>query len=201
MTVGERRPQQVRLATLLMTSPVVPVITIERAEDGVPLARALIAGGLTAIEITLRTPAAHDAAAAIVRDFPEVRVGIGTVLSAADLATAHKLGASFAVSPGATPDLLTAAAALDLPFLPGVATASETMAALARGFDVLKLFPAVPAGGIGAVRALAGPFPAVRFCPTGGIDQVNMVEWLKQPNVLAIGGSWLAPTADIRQGN
>ncbi len=188
-------------ASLLSGCPVVPVITIERSADAVPLARALVTGGIRAIEITLRTPAARDAAAAIVKDVPEAIVGVGTVLNPGDLATARDLGARFIVSPGATPDLLAAAAASDLPFLPGVQTASELMACLAAGFDIVKLFPAVPAGGLALLRALAGPFPGVRFCPTGGIGEGNAAEWLAEPNVLAVGGSWVAPPGAIRKGD
>src|SRR3954453_17228657 len=157
-----------RLQDLLRLAPVIPVITIERVEDGVPLARALVSGGLRLLEITLRTPAGRDAAAAIIADVPGAVVGIGTVLTPQDLARSRELGARFALSPGATPELLDAAAQSDLPFMPGVATASELMAALARGFDTVKFFPAVPAGGIAALKALAGPFPQARFCPTGG---------------------------------
>lgn len=189
------------LEQILAASPIVPVITIERVADAVPLARALLDGGITAIEITLRTPAAREAAARIVREVPEAVVGIGTVLSAADIAAARALGARFAVSPGSSPELLDAAARAALPLLPGVATASDVMACLARGFSILKLFPAVPIGGLALVRALAGPFPDVRFCPTGGIGEGNAAEWLKEPNVVAVGGSWIAPAADMRAGN
>ena len=189
------------LADILRAAPLVPVITIERAEDGVPVARALVAGGLRALEITLRTSAAPAAAEAIVAAVQEAIVGIGTVLTPQDLEAARGLGARFAVSPGATPELLDAAARGELPFIPGVQTASELMAALARGFDVVKFFPAVPAGGIAALKALAGPFPQVRFCPTGGIGEENFLDWLKLPNVASVGGSWLAPAADIRAGN
>ena len=195
------RIRRARLEEVLRAAPVVPVITIEREGDGVPLARALVAGGLNALEITLRTPAAAAAARAIGEAVPEAIVGIGTVLTAQDLETARGLGARFAVSPGAAPELLDAAAEGDLPFIPGVQTASELMAALARGFDVVKLFPAVPAGGIAALKALAGPFPQVRFCPTGGVAEENFLDWLKLPNVASVGGSWLAPAADIRAGN
>jgi 2-dehydro-3-deoxyphosphogluconate aldolase / (4S)-4-hydroxy-2-oxoglutarate aldolase len=189
------------LDSILQAAPVIPVLTIEREEDGVPLARALVAGGVGALEITLRTPAAAAAARAIAKALPEAILGIGTVLTPQDLETARGLGASFAVSPGATPELLDAAAGGDLPFLPGVATASEVMAALARGFEVVKLFPAVPAGGIALLKALAGPFPQVRFCPTGGIGEETLADWLRLPNVASVGGSWLAPAADIRSGN
>jgi 2-dehydro-3-deoxyphosphogluconate aldolase / (4S)-4-hydroxy-2-oxoglutarate aldolase len=190
-----------KLDEILRVAPLIPVITIERAEDAVPLARALAAGGLRALEITLRTPVARSAAKAIAEQVPEAILGLGTVLTPQDLEVARSLGARFAASPGATPELLDAPAALDLPFLPGVQTASELMAALARGFDVVKFFPAGPAGGIAALKALAGPFPHVRFCPTGGIGEDNVLEWLKLPNVASVGGSWLAPTADIRAGD
>jgi 2-dehydro-3-deoxyphosphogluconate aldolase / (4S)-4-hydroxy-2-oxoglutarate aldolase len=189
------------LRQVLRAAPIIPVITIEHAKDAVPLARALVAGGIKAVEITLRTPAASAAAVAIIRDVPEALVGIGTVLTPHDLTTARTLKARFALSPGATPELLDAAADGTLPFIPGVQTASELMAALARGFDVVKFFPAAQAGGIAALRALAGPFPHVRFCPTGGIGEENFADWLAQPNVVSVGGSWLAPTADIRAGN
>jgi 2-dehydro-3-deoxyphosphogluconate aldolase/(4S)-4-hydroxy-2-oxoglutarate aldolase len=193
--------RRARLDDILRAAPVIPVIAIEREDDGVPLARALVAGGLRALEITLRTPAAPAAARAIAEAVPEAIVGIGTVLTPEDLETARGLGARFAVSPGATPELLDAAASGELPFIPGVQTASELMAALARGFDVVKLFPAVPAGGITALKALAGPFPRVLFCPTGGIGEESFLDWLKLPNVASVGGSWLAPAADIRAGN
>ena len=174
------------------------MITIERVEDAVPLARALVAGGLAALEITLRTATAPAAAAAIVKVVPEAIVGVGTVLTREDLETARTLGARFALSPGATPELLDAAATGDLPFIPGVQTSSELMAALGRGFDVVKFFPAVPAGGVAALQALAGPFPQVRFCPTGGIGEGNFADWLALGNVVSVGGSWLAPASDIR---
>jgi 2-dehydro-3-deoxyphosphogluconate aldolase/(4S)-4-hydroxy-2-oxoglutarate aldolase len=195
------KARRAQLDDLLRAAPVIPVITIERAEEGVPLARALVAGGLRALEITLRTPAAPAAAKAIGEAVPEAIVGVGTVLTPQDLESARGLGARFAVSPGATPELLDAAAGGELPFIPGVQTASELMAALARGFEVVKLFPAVPAGGIAALKALAGPFPQVRFCPTGGIGEENFLDWLKLPNVACVGGSWLAPAADIRAGD
>jgi 2-dehydro-3-deoxyphosphogluconate aldolase/(4S)-4-hydroxy-2-oxoglutarate aldolase len=193
--------RRARLDSILRAAPVVPVLAIERAEDGVPLARALVAGGLSALEITLRTPAAPAAARAIATAVPEAAVGIGTVVTLEDLETARSLGARFAVSPGATPELLDAAARGDLPFVPGVQSASEVMAALARGFEVVKLFPAVPAGGIAALKALAGPFPQVRFCPTGGIGEETLADWLELANVASVGGSWLAPAADIRSGS
>lgn len=193
--------RQDRLSELLRHSPIIPVITIERVEDAVPLAQALVDGGLRLLEITLRTPVAQEAAAAIVANVPEAIVGIGTVVSERDLVLASELGAQFALSPGAAPDLLDAAAASNLPFIPGIATASELMAALARGFDIVKFFPAVPAGGIATLAALAGPFPQARFCPTGGIGEANASEWLAQPNVIAVGGSWLTPATEVRKGD
>jgi 2-dehydro-3-deoxyphosphogluconate aldolase/(4S)-4-hydroxy-2-oxoglutarate aldolase len=193
--------QQQEIAALLKSAVVVPVLTIERLEDAVPLAKALVAGGVRVLEVTLRTPAAIEAARAIMAEVPEAVVGIGTILNADDLARAKTLGASFGISPGATPDLLKAAAASGLPFAPGIATASEVMQALAHGFNLLKFFPAEQSGGIKALRALAGPFPDVRFCPTGGVGEANAAAWLAEPNVVAVGGSWLCPAADIRSGN
>jgi 2-dehydro-3-deoxyphosphogluconate aldolase/(4S)-4-hydroxy-2-oxoglutarate aldolase len=132
---------------------------------------------------------------------PDAIVGIGTILNADDLKRTEALGAKFGISPGATPELLKAAAASSLPFAPGIATASELMQALAHGFDIVKFFPAEQSGGIESLRALAGPFPNVTVCPTGGIGEANAASWLAEPNVLAVGGSWLCPPADIRSGN
>ncbi len=198
MTVATIRAD--RLAELLALGRVIPVITLARLADAVPLARALVAGGVRLLEVTLRTEAGLAGAAAILREVPEAVVGIGTVLTPADLARAAALGARFAVSPGATPALLEAAAAGDLPFLPGIATASELMQALAHGFDTVKFFPAASAGGLTGLKALAGPFPQVRFCPTGGITEANAAEWLAQSNVPAVGGSWLTPAAEVAAG-
>lgn len=194
-------PKQAKIATLFKQAVVIPVLTIEKVEHAVSLAKALVAGGVRTLEVTLRTDAAVAAARAIIAEVPDAIVGIGTILNADDLARARTLGAKFGISPGATPDLLKAAAAGDLPFAPGIATASELMQALAAGFDVVKFFPAEQAGGIRALRALAGPFPHVRFCPTGGIGEANAASWLAEPNVLCVGGSWLCPAADIRAGN
>lgn len=196
----ERTRQQAYLAELFQRTRVIPVITIESVEHAVPMAHALVAGGLQCLEITLRTPAAPAAAAAIAKNVPEAIVGIGTVLDSSDLSRARALGARFALSPGTSPELLDAAAAGELPFVPGIATASELMAALARGFDILKFFPATPLGGTAALRALGGPFPQVRFCPTGGIGEADLPQWVALPNVIAVGGSWLTPLADLRAG-
>ena len=193
--------KQEKLAALFKQAVVIPVLTIERVEHAVPLARALVAGGVRTLEVTLRTDAAVAAAEAIIAEVPEAIVGIGTILNAADLDRARALGSKFGISPGATPELLKAAAASDLPFAPGIATASELMQALTFGFDLLKFFPAEQAGGIRALRALGGPFPNVRFCPTGGVGAANAAAWLAEPNVLCVGGSWLCPAADIRSGN
>ena len=194
-------PKQEKLAALFEQATIIPVLTIERLEDAVPLAKALVAGGVRTLEITLRTPVAIESAKAIMAHVPEAVVGIGTILNADDLARAEGIGARFGISPGATPDLLKAAAASALPFAPGIATASELMLALALGFNLVKFFPAEQSGGIKALRALAGPFPDVRFCPTGGIGEANAASWLAEPNVFAVGGSWLCPAADIRSGN
>ena len=194
-------PKQEKLAALFEQATIIPVLTIERLEDAVPLARALVAGGVRTLEVTLRTPVAIESAKAIMAHVPEAVVGIGTILNADDLARVEAIGARFGISPGATPDLLKAAAASGLPFAPGVATASELMLAVAHGFNLVKFFPAEPSGGIKALRALAGPFPDARFCPTGGIGEANAAAWLAEPNVVAVGGSWLCPAADIRSGN
>jgi 2-dehydro-3-deoxyphosphogluconate aldolase / (4S)-4-hydroxy-2-oxoglutarate aldolase len=198
MSATAKRQQ---LETLFKEAKVIPVLTIERPEDAVPLAKALVAGGVTTLEVTLRTPVAIEAAKAIMADVPDAIVGIGTILNADDLARAEALGAKFGISPGATSELLKAAAASRLPFAPGIATASDLMQALAHGFDLVKFFPAEQAGGIKALRALAGPFPNVLVCPTGGIGEANAATWLAEPNVIAVGGSWLCPAAEVRSGN
>jgi 2-dehydro-3-deoxyphosphogluconate aldolase / (4S)-4-hydroxy-2-oxoglutarate aldolase len=198
MTAASRQQE---LADLFTSATVIPVLTIERLEDAVPLARALVGGGVRVLEVTLRTPVAIEAAKAMISEVPEAIVGIGTILNPEDLARARALGARFGISPGGTPELLKAAAAGDLPFAPGIATASELMQALAHGLDIVKFFPAEQSGGIKALRALAGPFPNMRVCPTGGIGEANAASWLAEPNVLAVGGSWLCPAADIKSGN
>jgi 2-dehydro-3-deoxyphosphogluconate aldolase/(4S)-4-hydroxy-2-oxoglutarate aldolase len=187
-----------RLDAILARSPLIPVIAIEEADAAVPLARALVAGGLTVLEITFRTAAAPEAIRRIVREVPEAIVGAGTIRSADDARQAADLGAQFGVSPGTTREIYAACASAALPLLPGVATASEILVALDHGCEVVKFFPAVPAGGIAAVKALRGPFPTLRFCPTGGINEDNAAEWLAVPGVVAVGGSWLAPDARIK---
>ena len=180
---------------------VIPVLTIERERDAVPLARALFEGGLSVIEITLRTGAAPAAIAAITRELPQIIVGAGTLLRAADIATAVHAGARFLVSPGLTPELASAALSAELPYLPGVATPSEVMAARALGICVMKLFPAEALGGAAWLKALAPVFPGVAFCPTGGIDEASAVEYLALPNVPMVGGSWMAPKDAVAAGD
>jgi 2-dehydro-3-deoxyphosphogluconate aldolase/(4S)-4-hydroxy-2-oxoglutarate aldolase len=186
---------------ILACGPVVPVIMIDRLADAVPLARALLEGGVRVLEITLRTAAALDAIRAIRDAVPEAILGAGTVTTPAQLEEVTRLGVAFAVSPGATPRLLDAAAASPVPLLPGTATASEVMAVLERGYRAMKLFPAEAVGGVALLRALAAPLPAARFCPTGGIDPENAGDYLALPNVVCVGGSWLVPKAAIAAGD
>ena len=182
----------------LRLSPVVPVLTIERIDDAVPLARALVAGGLTVLEVTLRTPAALEAMGRIVAEVPDAVVAAGTVLSVTDLERSAQAGARFAFSPGLADFMLEPQA---IPILPGVATASEIMKGLEAGLDTFKFFPAVPAGGVGTLKGFYGPFPGVAFCPTGGIGANNAHEFLALPNVLCVGGSWVAPESALREGD
>ena len=173
--------------------PIVPVIVIEDAAIAVSLARALVAGGLSALEVTLRTPAALGSIEAIVKAVPEAAIGAGTVRMPIDATRARDAGAAFAVSPGYTHDLGNACIDLGLPLLPGVATASEVMLAYADGHRFCKFFPAVAAGGIPVLQALAGPFPDVQFCPTGGLTETNASGFLALPTVPVCGGTWLTP--------
>lgn len=186
---------------VVTAGPVLPVVVIDNAAHAVPLARALLAGGLKTLEVTLRTAAALDSLRAIADQVPEVMVGAGTALHPRDLDAVRRAGARFAVSPGATPELLRAAHDEGLPILPGVMTPSDVMAALALGHTVLKFFPAGPAGGPALLKAFAGPFPQVRFCPTGGIDLVAAAGYLALPNVCCVGGSWIAPADAVRGGD
>lgn len=187
-------------AELMRAARLIPVLTIDRLADAVPLARALVSGGVRMLEVTLRTPVGAEAARLIRDAVPDAVVGLGTVMTEADLGVARALGLSFAFSPGAPYALLRAARSLAVPFVPGIQTASELMAAIGSGFGTVKFFPAEPAGGIAALRALSGPFPDARFCPTGGIGEDAIESWLALPNVVAVGGSWLAPAAEIEAG-
>ena len=185
------------IEVILRTSPVIPVLTFDRLEDAVPVARALRSGGLRVLEVTLRTACALEAIAAIRAAIPDALVGAGTLTRAADFARCQAVGAHFAVTPGVTSELLAAAPA-DLPLLPGIMTPSELIGARAAGFKACKLFPAHQAGGVGMLQALAGPFPDQLFCPTGGINRATAPEFLALPNVACIGGSWVAPPDAVR---
>jgi 2-dehydro-3-deoxyphosphogluconate aldolase / (4S)-4-hydroxy-2-oxoglutarate aldolase len=186
---------------LLLLAPVIPVLVIDELADAVPLASALVAGGLPVLEITLRTPVALAAIEAIARNVPDACVGVGTVTSTAEMEQSINAGATFAVSPGCTSDLATKAAGFELPYLPGVASPSDVMRALEHDLTFLKLFPAAAAGGPAMLKALAGPFPNVRFCPTGGVGLDNLADYLGLDNVVTVGGSWVAPRSDIADKN
>ena len=186
---------------LVSQTPVIPVLTIERVADAVPLARTLVSGGLPVIEVTLRTKAAIDAIKAIAADVPDCVVGAGTVTRPSDIASAIAAGAKYLVSPGTPADLAAALADASVPVLPGCATVSEAMALAARGFKVLKFFPAEASGGIAWLKSIAAPLPDIKFCPTGGIDQRNATAYLACPNVLAVGGSWVAPKDALAAGD
>jgi 2-dehydro-3-deoxyphosphogluconate aldolase/(4S)-4-hydroxy-2-oxoglutarate aldolase len=179
--------------------PVIPVIVIQRLADAVPLARALVAGGVKVLEITLRTPVALECMRAIAAAVPEAIVGAGTLRSVDDARAALAAGCRFGVSPGYSRDIGLACKQMGLPLLPGVATASEVMAAYADGFSFLKFFPATAAGGIPMLKALAGPFADVVFCPTGGITPETAPQFLALPNVKVCGGSWLTPQDAVDQ--
>jgi 2-dehydro-3-deoxyphosphogluconate aldolase / (4S)-4-hydroxy-2-oxoglutarate aldolase len=195
----ERRQDE--LEAILKLAPVIAVVTIDDAAQAVPLARALTAGGIRAMEITLRTKAALDAIRAVADNVADAVPGAGTVLSLSLLNAAERAGAKFAVSPGTTPELLAAVEKSSVPFLPGSASASEAMWLFAHGYRRQKFFPAEPAGGIGYLRALAGPLPNISFCPTGGISAENASEYLKLPNVICVGGSWLTPEKLVKAGD
>jgi 2-dehydro-3-deoxyphosphogluconate aldolase/(4S)-4-hydroxy-2-oxoglutarate aldolase len=184
---------QAALHDLLATTPVVPVLAIDTVDTALPLARALVAGGLPVLEITLRTPAALEIIRAIGGEIETAVVGAGTVLIPGQYRDAVRAGARFVVSPGATPALLDVAETTSVPFLPGAGTSSEVMRLLERGYGCLKFFPAEPSGGVAYLEALAAPLPGALFCPTGGIDAARAPAYLALPNVVCIGGSWVAP--------
>lgn len=185
----------------LTLSPVIPVVTLDDANDAAPLAHALLAGGLRTIEITLRTPAAPAAIRAVAKDAPEMIVGAGTVLTVRDLDAAIAAGARYALSPGATADLLRAAKNAAIPFIPGVATASEVMLGLDLGYTYFKFFPAEQLGGVAALKGIGAPLAAARFCPTGSITEEKAPAYLALSNVLCVGGSWIASTELIKARN
>ncbi|THA63822.1 bifunctional 4-hydroxy-2-oxoglutarate aldolase/2-dehydro-3-deoxy-phosphogluconate aldolase [Streptomyces sp. A0958] len=180
-------------SSVLDLAPVVPVVVLEDAADAVPLARALVAGGLPAIEVTLRTAAALDAIRAVAAEVPDAVVGAGTVISAGNVSDTVAAGARFLVSPGWTDSLLDAMKGSGLPFLPGVSTTSEVVALLERGVTEMKFFPAEAAGGTAYLKALSAPLPQARFCPTGGISLASAPSYLALPNVGCVGGSWMVP--------
>lgn len=186
---------------ILKAAPVMPVIVIHELQHAVPLARALVAGGLKVLEITLRTPVAVDAVREIAREVPDAIVGVGTLTRPEQFARVAEAGAQFAVSPGLTPALVGASAQSDLPFLPGVFTPGEAMQARDSGFTHLKLFPAKQAGGLGMLKAMGSPFPDLVFCPTGGIGADSFRDYLALPNVACVGGSWVAPGALVAAGD
>jgi 2-dehydro-3-deoxyphosphogluconate aldolase/(4S)-4-hydroxy-2-oxoglutarate aldolase len=191
----------VNIREIVGLAPVIPVLTITDLEHAVPLARALSAGGLKVLEITLRTPAALAAIEAMRKAVPDAVVGVGTLTRAVDFAAADRAGAQFGVTPGLTPELAAASRGARFPLLPGVMTPTELIAARNAGFNVLKLFPAEQAGGIAMLRALGAPFPDVLFCPTGGITRATAPDYLALPNVVCVGGSWVAPGAMLAAGD
>ncbi len=194
------RDASIKTREICGLAPVVPVLVIEDLTTAVPTAEALIAGGLPALEVTLRTPAALD----VIKAMATVKggvVGAGTLLTPADVRAAKAAGAKFGVSPGATDALLQACKDEDLPLLPGAATASEAMALLERGYDMLKFFPAEAAGGAPALKAMGAPIPQISFCPTGGVTLKNAPDYLALTNTLCVGGSWVAPKSMIQSGD
>ncbi len=182
---------------VLGSSQVIPVMVIRKPEHAVPLAKSLLAGGIKVLEITLRTPVALDAVRLISRDVPEAVVGAGTVLNPEDLAAVAEAGAVFAISPGLTPELLEAANMGDIALIPGISTVSELMSGLNKGYTNFKFFPAAAAGGINMLKSIAGPFPDITFCPTGGISPKNYKDYLALENVACVGGSWLVPAEAV----
>ncbi|MDG4824163.1 bifunctional 4-hydroxy-2-oxoglutarate aldolase/2-dehydro-3-deoxy-phosphogluconate aldolase [Asanoa sp. WMMD1127] len=183
---------------LLGVSPVIPVVVVDGAADAVPIAEALLRGGVGIIEITLRTPGALAGLAAVAKALPEMRVGAGTVVTPDQVAAAQEAGATFLVSPGATDTLIDAAMNTALPFLPGAGTVSEMLALRERGLDTLKFFPAEASGGRAYLSSVAGPLPDLAFCPTGGVSAETAAAWLALPNVGCVGGSWLTPKDAVR---
>ena len=196
-----QRHWQIQPEEVLRQGPVVPVMVIHKLEQAVPLARALVAGGIRVLEITLRTPVAMEAIRIISREVSGAMVGAGTVTRGEELAAVAEAGAVFAISPGLTVELLDAANQGPIPLIPGIATISELMTGMARGYSHFKFFPAEAAGGVKMVQAIAGPFPQITFCPTGGITLANYRDYLALNNVACIGGSWVAPQGAMDQGD
>ena len=192
---------QAGLLAILKRAPVIPVLTVHGPDDAVPLAQALVEGGLPVLEVTLRTEGALKAIEAIAHAVPDAIVGAGTVLSASQVEEACSAGSRFLVSPGSTIKLAEAAAHAGVPLLPGVATASEAMTMAELGFHILKFFPAEPAGGVAYLKSLSAPLPHLIFCPTGGIDEVKAKSYLALPNVVCVGGSWITPAEAVKVGD
>ena len=190
-----------RIDQIFTRAPAVPVLSIERVEDALPLAFALVAGGLPVLEVTLRTDAAIGAIRAICEQVPAACVGAGTVLTARDFSAVEAAGASFAISPGATDALYAAAATARMPLLPGIATASELMRGLELGYQRFKFFPAESSGGVAALKSFTGPFAQAKFCPTGGIDAAKAPAYLALSNVMTVGGSWMVPAEALKAGD
>ncbi|ARZ01172.1 keto-deoxy-phosphogluconate aldolase [Yersinia ruckeri] len=186
---------------IMTAGPVVPVIVINKLAQAVPLAKALVAGGVRVLEVTLRTPCAVDAIRAIAQEVPEAIIGAGTVLNPEQLAAVTEAGAQFAISPGLTDDLLKAATAGSIPLIPGISTVSELMLGMSYGLKEFKFFPAEANGGVKALQAIGGPFSQIRFCPTGGITPNNYRDYLALKSVLCIGGSWLVPAEALEKGD
>ncbi len=197
--MSHTRAWRIDSAAILGQGPVVPVMVIKKLEHAVPLARALVAGGIKVLEITLRTPVAVDAIRAISSEVNEAVVGAGTVTTPEELSEVAAAGAVFAISPGLTPELLDAANGGTIALIPGISTISELMTGMNRGYSHFKFFPAEAAGGVKMLRSIAGPFPQITFCPTGGISPANYKEYLALDNVACIGGSWLVPAEAIEQ--
>lgn len=192
---------QVTAEQILTTGPVVPVIVVNKLDQAVPMAKALVEGGVRVLEVTLRTPCALEAIRTIAREVPEAIIGAGTVLNPQQLADVTAAGAQFAISPGLTESLLKAACAGTIPLIPGISTVSELMLGMDHGLRAFKFFPAEASGGVKALQAIAGPFAQVRFCPTGGISLANYRDYLALESVLCIGGSWLVPQDALETGD
>jgi|TARA_R110002012_G_scaffold105735_1_gene246827 2-dehydro-3-deoxyphosphogluconate aldolase/(4S)-4-hydroxy-2-oxoglutarate aldolase len=186
---------------ILLQAPVVPVLVIEDVNDAVPLAKALVAGGLRVLEITLRSAAAEESIQRILADVPDAITGAGTVINARQMERMAEINCAFAVSPGHSAGLLAAAKETGLPFLPGAGTPSEIMNLIDHGYDVLKFFPAEQQGGVSMLKALGGPLPQVKFCPTGGVSLANLADYIALPNIITVGGSWVAPKDAVKAGD
>jgi 2-dehydro-3-deoxyphosphogluconate aldolase/(4S)-4-hydroxy-2-oxoglutarate aldolase len=197
--MSQMRKWKMEPAEILHLGPVLPVLVIEKLSHAVPLAKALVAGGIRVLEITLRTPVALDAIRIICREVPQALVGAGTVVTPHDLQAVEEAGAVFAISPGLTPELLDAANRGTIALIPGISTISELMTGITRGFVHFKFFPAEACGGVSYLKAIAGPFPHITFCPTGGISKENYRKYLDLKNVACVGGSWIAPAEAMEQ--